>query len=191
MAIYHLSAKAISRSTGRSATAAAAYRSGTEIADQRTGEMHDYSRKSGVLHTEIIAPANAPEWATDRGRLWNTAEQAERRKDAKVAREIVVALPTELNRDAHVALARELARTLTDRYGVAVDVAIHAPSRGGDDRNHHAHLLMTTRRMGPDGLTDKTRVLDVSTTAAPEMTAIRAAWAGLCNQALERAGQDV
>ena len=97
MAIYHLSVKTISRSAGRSATAAAAYRAGVEIADERTGEVHDYRRKGGVESADIVLPDGAPEWATNRGALWNAAEKAEKRKDACVAREYEVALPAELS----------------------------------------------------------------------------------------------
>ena len=97
MAIYHLSVKTISRSQGRSATAAAAYRAAIEIVDERTGEIHDYQRKGGVECTEIILPDNAPDWATDRAALWNAAEQAETRKNSTVAREFEIALPSELS----------------------------------------------------------------------------------------------
>ena len=96
MAIYHLSVKAISRSAGRSATAAAAYRAGCKIADERTGEIHDYTRKGGVQSADLVLPDGAPEWAFDRSALWNAAESAEKRKDACVAREFEVALPAEL-----------------------------------------------------------------------------------------------
>ena len=98
MAIYHLSVKPISRSAGRSATAAAAYRAGelgAPIVDERTGDVHDYTRKRGVLSADIVLPDGAPSWAQDRPRLWNAAELAEKRKDACVAREYEVALPAE------------------------------------------------------------------------------------------------
>src|SRR5471030_2432675 len=130
MAIYHLSVKAVSRSAGRSATAAAAYRAGCEIVDQRTGEIHDYTRKGGV-------------------------EAAERRKDACVAREFEVALPDELSPAERRRLAVDFAKEMANREGCAVDVAIHAPGKEGDSRNHHAHILRTTRKVGLGGLTDK------------------------------------
>jgi hypothetical protein len=200
MAIYHLSAKPVKRSTGRSATAAAAYRSGSEIADQRTGETFDYRRKGGVEHTEIVLPDYAARhdinWPRDRAALWNAAELAERRKDSRVAREYEVALPAELDAAQRRELVREFAQHIADRHGCAVDIAIHAPSRGGDPRNHHAHLLATTRRITPTGLGDKTTV-ELSDTdrkkrglgpASTEIEAIRAHWAELSNRALARHG---
>ena len=115
MAIYHLSVKTVSRSAGRSATGAAAYRSGERIVDERTGEVHDYTRKGGVLFSEIVTPVDAPEWAFDRSALWNAAEQAETRKNSTVAREFIVALPAELS--APYAEAFELRVTpLTDAW---------------------------------------------------------------------------
>ena len=97
MAIYHLSVKPVQRSAGRSSTAAAAYRAGKKIIDERTGEIHDYRRKSGVEDATIILPPEAPGWAANRAALWNAAEAAEKRKDGTPAREYVVALPAELN----------------------------------------------------------------------------------------------
>ena len=187
MAIYHLSVKAVSRTTGRSVVAAAAYRSGEKIVDRRTGQEHDYSRRSGVEHTGIVLPSGAPEWARDRAQLWNAAEAAERRKDAKTAREYEVAMPFELSAEQRIAVVREYAGWLAERHGVAVDFAIHAPNREGDKRNHHAHILTTTRELGPDGLGEKTRALDVKTTAGPLMEEARAKWEEVANRALERA----
>lgn len=187
MASYHLAVKAISRAVGRSATAAAAYRAGVAITDERTGLVHDYTRKAGVEHRELVAPDAAPAWASDRSALWNAAEKAERRKDAKVAREYEIALPAELSADERRELAVGFARHISERYGVAVDVAIHAPGREGDQRNHHAHLLTTTRRVGPEGLGDKTRELDVKATASTEVEHLRETWSGMQNRALERA----
>ena len=160
MAIYHLSVKTISRSAGRSATAAAAYRAGVEITDKRTGEIHDYRRKGGVESAAVILPDNAPDWAHDRAQLWNAAEQAEKRKNSTVAREFEIALPAELSPAERELLAHDFTRELVARHGVAADVAIHAPGKEGDNRNHHAHILLTTRRLGPDGFGEKTRELD-------------------------------
>ena len=187
LASYHLAVKAISRSVGRSATAAAAYRAGVEITDERQGLVHDYTRKAGIEHREIVVPDDAPAWASDRSALWNAAEHAERRKDAKVAREYEIALPAEISADERRELAMEFARHISDRYGVAVDVAIHAPGREGDQRNHHAHLLTTTRQVGPEGLGAKTRELDVKATASAEVEHLRETWSGMQNRALERA----
>ena len=187
MAIFHLQVNTVSRSAGRSATAAAAYRAGERIVDEQTGEIHDYTRKGGVEASALFAPADAPEWAADRTRLWNAAEAAERRKNSTVGREFVVALPAELSAEDRQALAFDLGRALVARHGVAVDVCIHAPGKDGDERNHHAHILMTTRRMTPEGLAEKTRELDNQRSG--EVDHWRAEWARLANAALERAGR--
>lgn len=186
MASYHLAVKTVSRSTGRTATGAAAYRAGEKIADERTGLVHDYTRKQGVEHRAIVQPAGAPEWAADRAALWNAAEQAETRKNSTVAREFEIALPSELDADGRRDLVMSFAQELSERHGVAVDVAIHAPHRHGDDRNHHAHLLVTTRQLGPEGLGAKTRELDQKQSG--EVERWRERWADLQNIALERAG---
>ena len=185
MASFHLAVKAIGRSAGRSATAAAAYRAGVEITDERTGLVHDYTRKQGVEHSELMLPTDAPEWAADRERLWNAAELAETRKNATVAREYEIALPVELSADERRELALGLAREISERHGVAVDVSIHAPGREGDQRNHHAHLLTTTRRLGPEGLGEKTRELDQKQSG--EVERWRQRWAEMQNRALELA----
>ena len=185
MASFHLAVKTVGRSAGRSATAAAAYRAGVEIADERTGIVHDYTRKQGIEHREIVAPADAPEWARDRVALWNAAEQAETRKNSTVAREYEIALPAELSADERRDLVVGLAREISERHGVAVDVAIHAPGRQGDQRNHHAHLLTTTRRIGAEGLGEKSRELDQKTSG--EVERWRGRWAEMQNAALERA----
>jgi len=160
MAIYHLSVKTIGRSEGRSATAAAAYRAADKITDERTGEMHDYTRKGGVSYTEIVLPDNAPTWATNRAELWNAVEQSETRKNSTVAREFEIALPSELSEKERQRLAVDFAKEIVERHKVAADVAIHEPSRGGDNKNHHAHILITTRQLTEDGFTKKTRELD-------------------------------
>lgn len=201
MAIYHLSTKPISRSAGRSATAAAAYRAGDRITDERTGEIHDYTRKRGVKFAEIVAPAGVGD--LDREALWNAAELAEKRRDARVAREFEIALPEELPATERRRIAVEFARELVDRYGVAADVAIHAPSRGGDERNHHVHILCTTRKVkrGKNGklelgekasieLSDKKRAELGLPPAADEITEIRALWAQIANRTLERHGYE-
>lgn len=184
MAIFHCQAKAISRSAGRSATAAAAYRAGELIHDKRTGEVHDYSRKKGIEYSEIITSDGT---TITRENLWNAAEEAEKRKDAKVAREWEIALPSELSQDQQRELARSFARELVDRYGVAADLCIHAPSKGSDARNQHAHIL-TTRVFDAGQLGAKTRVLDSPKTSGKEVEAVRQLWAVMVNLALERAG---
>jgi MobA/MobL family len=184
MAIYHLRATMISRSTGRSATAAAAYRSATHIEDHRTGLSFDYRARSGVDHVEIVAPAHAPEWAQDRAALWNAVEAAETRKNSQVAREIRVALPAELGHAQRVELVRDFCqRQFVDR-GMVADIALHAPGREGDDRNHHAHILLTTREIDPEGFTTKNRDWN----AVEVLEGWREAWAQDANLALELAG---
>ena len=189
MAIFHLSVKPVSRSAGRSAVAAAAYRSGCKLTDERTGLVHDYTRKGGVERGEgtfILAPEGAS-WALEREALWNGAERAETRKNATVAREYEVALPAELGPRERAELVRGFGQELVDRYGVAVDVSLHAPGKEGDQRNWHAHVLTTTREVGPEGLGAKTRVLDARETGPAQVEALRESWAERVNRALERA----
>lgn len=188
MAIYHLSVKAISRSAGRSATAAAAYRAGVEITDARTGEVHDYTRKRGIVSADLVLPVRAPEWAADRSALWNAAEHAERRKDACVAREYEVALPAELPADARRQLALDFAQEMADREGCAVDVAIHEPSKGGDNRNHHAHIMRTTRKVEAEGLGAKLDTEKAGRNRTADLEAVRARWAELTNERLRQHG---
>lgn len=199
MAIYHASTKPIARSAGRSAVAAAAYRAGAELVDHRTGLVHDYTRKGGVVSSDLIVPDGG---AADRLALWNAAEQAEKRKDARTAREWIVALPSELDACQRRELALSFGAELTRRYGVAVDVCIHQPDRDGDNRNHHAHILTTTRQVSRDvggelvmgnkasiELSDtKRRELKLGP-AGDEVKAIRELWEQTANQALEQAGR--
>lgn len=155
MASFHASTCAISRSAGHSATAKSAYISGQEITDSLTGEIHDYTRRDGVEHTEVILPSGIDKEITAQ-ELWNKAELAENRKDARVAREWTVALPHELNKEQRKELAQELAQEITDRYQVGTQLAIHAPSKYGDDRNYHVHILSTTRKIAQElNLTEK------------------------------------
>lgn len=190
MASYHLSVKTIKRSAGRSATAAAAYRSASVIACDREGRMHDYTAKRGVEACFILTPADAPDWAQDRAALWNAAEARETRSNSVTAREWELALPSELSDAARIDIARAFAQQLVERYGVAADVAIHAPHREGDQRNHHAHILTTTRVLSAEGLTNKTRILDAASTGGPEIEVLRGYWAELQNHALELAGRE-
>ncbi|WP_304515914.1 MobQ family relaxase, partial [Acetobacter tropicalis] len=185
VAIFHLSVKTVSRSTGRSAVAAAAYRAGDTLTNERDGRQHDYANRTGVDGSFIIAPAGC-EWAHNRSVLWNAAEQTEKRSNSVTAREYVLALPAELDAKDRADLARSFASAVVKRYGVAADVALHAPSAGGDDRNYHAHILTTTREVEPDGLGKKTRILDAAKTGGPEIESLRELWAMQCNEALER-----
>lgn len=190
VAIYHLSVKTISRSAGRSATAAAAYRAGVQITDERTGDVHDYSRRGGVESSELVLPVGAPSWASDRSALWNAAEQAEKRKNSTVAREFEIALPVELSPVERRDLAVSFARELVERHGCAADVCIHAPGKEGDNRNHHAHVLLSTRRLGREGFGEKTRELDEAKTGAKLITQWRERFAELQNERLQAAGID-
>ena len=182
MAIYHFSMKTISRSVGRTATAAAAYRAGVAITDMKTGEVHNYVYKKGVLGKGIVLPANAPKWAFDREKLWNAAEESEKRKNSTVAREIVLALPAELDGQVRERMVRAFAEKLSIRHKVAVDYALHEPNAKGDNRNYHAHLLMSTRRLTADGFTEKTRELDERKSGEVEYW--REEWANHANRYL-------
>ena len=196
MAIYHLSVKPVSRGGGRSATAASAYRAAELVHDQSTGQAFDYTRKRGVEHAEIVLPTEAAQrdinWARDREALWNEAERAENRSNSRVAREYEIALPCELTPGQRLDLVRGFATGIADRYGVAVDFAIHAPHRAGDERNHHAHLLATTRVIEPGGLGEKATIewSDANRRKAElipargEIEAIRERWAVCVNEKL-------
>ena len=151
MAIYHLSASIIGRSDGRSAVAASAYRAGADMTDPDTGTRHDYTRKRGVRATFMELPEGAPDWAADRPTLWNAVHAKETRKNSRLSREIRVALPAELDAEAQARLVRTWARDHLAAAGIVADIAIHEPSREGDDRNTHAHIMTTLRRF--DGAT--------------------------------------
>ena len=181
MANYHLHASVVKRSAGRSATAAAAYRSATVVRDERTDETHDYTRKQGVVHSEIVLPDDAPERFRDRSTLWSEAEIAERRKDAQVAREFEGSLPRELDREDHILIAREFARGLAER-GMCVDISIH--DRG--DGNPHFHALATTRSLDEDGFGQKNRDWNDKSLIEQE----RERFAEIQNRELERAGRE-
>lgn len=190
---FHCSVAVHTRAKGHSATAAAAYRSGSQITDERTGEVHDYTRRAGVEHAEIVTPKDAPEWASDRAKLWNAAELSERNKDgsdrtnARVCREMKVALPSQLDAADRVAILRDISRELAERHGVAVDFAMHAPDKDGDQRNHHGHIMFSTRQLGPDGFGKKTRELDDRTSGPKIIEEWRGRVAELCaDKLLER-----
>ena len=193
MAIYHLSLKAIQRSKGRSATASAAYRSRAKITDERTGKLYDYSRRKGVEESQIFTPDGSE---ISREELWNLAEQAERRKDGITAREYELAIPSELDAEARKNLTKNFCSYLMDKYGVAVDAAIHAPSLEGDQRNFHAHVMVTTRRYVGGQLAEKTD-FDLSgsdlkkkglKSQKEQLEEIRQEWEKLANMALEENG---
>ena len=200
MAIYHLSMKPVSRASGRSAVASMAYRAGEKLTNERDGITHDYTAKQGVEHAEIVLPEGVnADWARDRSDLWNAAEFAEKRKDARVAREFEVALPHELSAEQRLEATREMAQDLANRYGAAVDFAIHAPHDASDVRNHHAHILMTTRQVTEDGLGDKTYLERENkwllsnglATTDMQLRDIRQTWEGIANERLAMAGLDI
>lgn len=152
MAIYHFSVQVASRSTGRSAVAMAAYRSGERLEDERTGELKHYKREAQP-ETVILAPAQSPEWVHDRNRLWNEVEKSEKRKDAQLCREINIALPKEFSDRLQVEELKTFCkREFVDR-GMVVDIAIHRD----DANNPHAHVMLTMREIGPSGFGHKVR----------------------------------
>lgn len=201
MAIFRMQITPVSRSAGRRSTAAAAYRSGERLRDERSGELLNFSRRRDVLHTEIFLPAQlsagtgALDWARNRERLWNTAEHAEKRHNAKTAREYQVSLPMELPAERRIALARAFSQEIAERYKVAVDLSVHAPRPGSDPRNFHAHLLTTTREVTPAGLGAKAGIdmtpLERRRRELPdhrhEYFSLRERWAELTNVALREA----
>ncbi|ACS59848.1 Ti-type conjugative transfer relaxase TraA (plasmid) [Rhizobium leguminosarum bv. trifolii WSM1325] len=200
MAIYHLSMKPIARSAGRSAVASAAYRAAERLTNERDGLTHDFSNRTGVEHAEIVLPVRSSAyWAMKRSALWNAAERAEKRSDARIAREFEIALPHELSSDQRLVLTRAFAEDLANRYGAAVDFAIHRPGEGSDIRNSHAHLMMTTREVRETGLGDKTLLerenrwllANHLPPSQLQLKDLRQAWEHLANTHLERAGLDI
>jgi hypothetical protein len=211
VAIYHLSVKPISRSAGRSATGAAAYRAGVEITDERTGLVHDYTCKGGVLYSELILPGGG---TADRAEFWNGIEMHHKRGDAVLVREVEISLPTELTLEQRKALAVGYARELSDRYGVAADIALHAPRTISDEElkkrpdqyyeidpkterrhngNWHAHIMLSACHVQPDGTLGKKAVeLDPIHCQRAKIENMvdqeRVRWGELANAALEYHG---
>lgn len=146
MAIYHLCIKIISRGKGKSAVAASAYRSGEKIKNEYDGIVHDFTRKGGIAHTEILLPQNAPQEFLDRGILWNSVEKIEKSKNSQLAREIEIALPKELNREKQIELVREYVKDNFVNVGMCADIALHDKNDG----NPHAHILLTMRPLKED-----------------------------------------
>ncbi|MFK8185268.1 MAG: MobQ family relaxase [Phormidesmis sp.] len=180
MAIFSMRMQVIGRSAGRSATAAAAYRAGEQIADGRTGRVHDYTGKSDIYGSEILLPEGAPERLGDRVVLWNEVERVEKRKDAQLSREVMIALPAELSHWQKQALAREYVQSEFVSEGMIADIGYH----DFDSHNPHAHIMLTMRSVDQEGFGKKKREWN----KRPAIEAHRQAWAEHTNQALERAG---
>lgn len=180
--MYHFSAQVISRKAGRSATAAAAYRAGEEVTDHRTGEVHDYTRKGGVVGASILAPADAPAWVFDREQLWNQVESAERRKDAQLCREIDAAIPVELDEHQRIEAVRQFVEAEMVSRGMVADVAFH----DFDNDNPHCHIMLSMRDLEPDGFGKKNRDWNDRSV----LNGWREKWAEHMNKALELAGEE-
>ena len=146
MPIYHLSIKIISRGKGKSAVAASAYRSGEKIKNGYDGIVHDFTRKGGIVHTEILLPQNAPQEFSDRGTLWNSVEKIKKSKNSQLAREIETTLPKELDREKQIELVREYVKENFVNVGMCADIALHDKNDG----NPHAHILLTMRPFNED-----------------------------------------
>ncbi|MDB4990758.1 MAG: traA, partial [Myxococcaceae bacterium] len=182
MANYGFRAQIFQRSLGQSVIDKAAYRSGSRLFDERLQLTSNYERKSGVLHTEILAPSNAPAWVLDREVLWNSVERAEKRCDARLAREIQFDLPNELSRPAQLALTREFLQREFVAKGMIADFALH------EEKPHHPHIhcMLSTRDIGPTGWGNKRRDWDRRT----QLLQWRAAWAHAANRALANEGHE-
>ena len=187
MAIYHLSAKVISRTDGRSAVAAAAYRAAEALPDDRLGRTHDFTHKAGVVHSEILLPEGAPACLLDRATLWNAVEAGEKRKDAQLAREIEIALPRELSRAAAIRLAQDFVREQFVARGMVADLNVHWGRTARGEEQPHAHVMLTMREVGPAGFGKKVR--DWNRTEV--LVGWRERWAGLANERLAEQGHDI
>lgn len=192
MAIFHCNAHPIGRGSGRSIVAAAAYITASKITDERTGLIHNFRNKSGVIFAEIMPPNDAPSWSSDRDKVWNYAEQAEnkstRRATATTGREFRIAIPNELASEARISVVREFVLYLVNTYSAIADYAIHAPSKDGDEKNFHAHILISDRVLENTGFSKKIRVLNVANGGRCAINEIRSKWAHIANRYLEAAG---
>ncbi|MFB9774117.1 Ti-type conjugative transfer relaxase TraA [Sphingomonas yabuuchiae] len=157
MAIYHFSAKVVSRANGSSAVASAAYRSASELHDDRLGRYHDFSNKAGVIHSEVMLPEGAPERLNDRSTLWNEVEAGEKRKDAQLAREVEFSIPREMNEKQGVALARDFVKTQFVDRGMVADLNVHWDKAKDGTPKPHAHVMLAMRDVGPEGFGQKNR----------------------------------
>jgi Ti-type conjugative transfer relaxase TraA len=157
MAIYHFNAKIISRKAGSSAVAAAAYRSASRLPDERLGRHHDFSNKTGVIHSELMLPDGAPERLTNRTTLWNEVEAGEKRGDAQLAREVEFSIPREMTRVQGVALARDYVQTQFVDRGMVADLNVHWDHAADGSPKPHAHVMLSMRDVGSDGFGNKNR----------------------------------
>jgi Ti-type conjugative transfer relaxase TraA len=180
MAIYHFSVKVISRASGRSAVAAAAYRAGDRLHDERLDRDHDFRAKSGVVHSEVLLPDNAPEEWRDRERLWNDVERQEKRKDAQLAREVEFAIPREMTQAQGIGLARDFVAQEFVASGMIADLNVHWEIGPDGLAQPHGHVMLTMREVGPDGFGRKVR--DWNATANVEQW--RERWADHVNTRL-------
>jgi Ti-type conjugative transfer relaxase TraA len=187
VAIYHLSAKVISRADGRSAVAAAAYRAAEELHDERLGRAHDFTNKAGVVHSEILLPDGAPERLLDRATLWNEVEAGEKRKDAQLAREIEISLPRELSQPEAIRLARDFVREEFVAHGMVADLNVHWGRTADGEAQPHAHVMLTMREVGPEEFGPKVR--DWNRTEV--LVGWRERWAEMANERLAELGHDV
>ncbi len=181
MAIYHLSAQVIGRSSGRSSVSAAAYRAGEELRDERTGLTHDYTRRRDI-DSWIQAPEGAPSWVYDREDLWNRVEAREPQKNSQLAREINVALPVELGRERQDELVRGYVREQFTSRGMVADVSVHRDK----EENPHAHVMLTMRRVDGDSFGPKERDWN----RKDVLEGWRESWSTHANRALEREGRE-
>jgi len=186
---YHCQARApISRSAGRSAVAAAAYRARARLEDERYGKVHDYSRRGGLEFAWHAAPAEAPEWAKDVGQAWNAVERVEVRKNSTLAFDYDMAFPHQLNAEQREWMLKDWVREGITRKGLIVTAAIHAPDKDGDQRNFHAHVMFNDRPVDENGFA---RHKDRSVQRTEFMLELRERWAELGARQLERAGYEV
>ncbi len=195
VAIYHFSAKVIGRSQGRSAVAAAAYRAAERLRDEKLGREHDYTAKTGVVHSEVFLPGGAPERWQDRGTLWNEVEAGERRKDAQLARDIEISLPRELGKAEAIRLAQDFVREQFVARGMVADLNVHWAQAGDGEVQPHAHVMLTLREVTPgrEGYSEEAGFgkKAVAWNERALLCAWRERWAGLANERLCELGHDI
>lgn len=184
MAIYHFSAKVISRANGSSAVASAAYRSASELHDARLGRSHDFSNKAGVIHSEVMLPKDAPECLADRTTLWNEVETGEKRKDAQLAREVEFSIPREMSEKQGVSLARVFVEKEFVKRGMVADLNVHWDKAKDGSPKPHAHVMLAMREVGPEGFGKKVR--DWNSTEL--LKGWREAWAAHVNERMAELG---